>query len=191
MELYQCYKLLGLRSNATLEDINKAYKALALQWHPDRIDRENVQLQLQAQEKLKEINQARDSLRRSAEQQELNTQTRQQAKTNTRQTYPKYQDKYQKTYQSRQQTPDHSPSPNNQAMAELNTISPLVNSLPSSQVIKQKLVTIIAIASKHQIPTCLEPIYGAQIYEKNILKVKISARQILAMQILAMPFCIA
>ncbi|MFN5817545.1 MAG: DnaJ domain-containing protein, partial [Pseudanabaena sp.] len=68
MEIAQCYQLFGLTSNATLEDVNKAYKALAMQWHPDRIPRENVQLQLQAQEKLKEINYARDSLRKAAEQ---------------------------------------------------------------------------------------------------------------------------
>ena len=55
MDIKHCYKLLGLSSSATLEDINKAYKALALLWHPDRIPRENVQQQLHAQEKLKEI----------------------------------------------------------------------------------------------------------------------------------------
>ena len=76
MEIYQCYKLLGLKSNATLEDVNKAYKALALQWHPDRIPRENAQLQLQAQEKLKEINHARDSVRKAAELKESNLQAK-------------------------------------------------------------------------------------------------------------------
>ncbi|MDX2255659.1 MAG: pentapeptide repeat-containing protein [Pseudanabaenaceae cyanobacterium bins.39] len=116
MQIEQCYQLLGLTSNATWEDINKAYKALARQWHPDRIPRENVQLQLQAQEKLKEINHARDSLRKASEQQvshsSRHTQPKQDAgqgtqnyyqSRQTHQTY-QYQTRYQGRYQSKQQT---------------------------------------------------------------------------------------
>jgi len=112
MEIYQCYKLLGLTSNATLDDVNKAYKALALQWHPDRIPRENVQQQLHAQEKLKEINHARDSLRKAVEQKATTSQakysqkTSYQASSQTRQYYQhqtRYQSKYQSTHQSTSQ----------------------------------------------------------------------------------------
>ena len=104
MEIDQCYELFGLTSNATLEDVNKAYKALALLWHPDRIPRENVQQQLHAQEKLKEINHARDSLRKAAEQQESNSQARySQQNKQTHQHQTKYQSKYQSAYQSHSQ----------------------------------------------------------------------------------------
>jgi DnaJ-class molecular chaperone len=30
------YKILGLNANATQEDVKRAYKRLALQWHPDK-----------------------------------------------------------------------------------------------------------------------------------------------------------
>jgi len=43
--------------------VNQAYKDLAFIWHPDRIPKDNLRLQQKAQEKLKEINQARDQLR--------------------------------------------------------------------------------------------------------------------------------
>ena len=109
MEIYQCYKLLGLTSNATLEDVNKAYKALALQWHPDRIPRENVQQQLQAQEKLKEINHARDSLRKVAEQKAASSQAKYahqaspQTTSQTNRQYHQHQTRYQGQYKSAHQ----------------------------------------------------------------------------------------
>lgn len=57
------YRLLGLEPGASHEEINQAYKDLAFIWHPDRIPKDNQRLQHKAQEKLKEINQARDHLR--------------------------------------------------------------------------------------------------------------------------------
>ncbi len=61
--LDQCYRLLGLEPGASLEEVNQAYKDLAFIWHPDRIPEDNHRLRQKAQEKLKEINQARDQLR--------------------------------------------------------------------------------------------------------------------------------
>jgi uncharacterized protein YjbI with pentapeptide repeats len=62
-DLNQCYRVLGLEPGASLEEVNQAYKDLAFVWHPDRIPNDNKRLQLLAQEKLKEINHARDQLR--------------------------------------------------------------------------------------------------------------------------------
>lgn len=62
-DLDKYYKILELEPGATLEEVNQAYKDLAFIWHPDRIPKDNIRLQQKAQEKLKEINEARDRLR--------------------------------------------------------------------------------------------------------------------------------
>lgn len=62
-DLDHCYKVLGLKPGASIEEVNQAYKDLAFIWHPDRIPSDNSRLQQKAQEKLKELNQARDRLR--------------------------------------------------------------------------------------------------------------------------------
>ena len=63
--LEQCYKVLGLESGASLEEVNQAYKDLAFIWHPDRLPKDNTRLIEKSAAKLKEINQARDILRDS------------------------------------------------------------------------------------------------------------------------------
>lgn len=62
-EIDRCYRVLGLEPGASLEEVNQAYKDLAFIWHPDRIPKDNPRLQQKAQDKLKEINHARDQLR--------------------------------------------------------------------------------------------------------------------------------
>lgn len=62
-ELDQWYRVLGLEFGASWEEVNQAYKDLAFIWHPDRIPTDNPRLQEKAEEKLKEINHARDQLR--------------------------------------------------------------------------------------------------------------------------------
>ncbi len=62
-ELNYYYKVLDLKPGASLELVDQAYKDLAFIWHPDRIPEENQRLRKIAEEKLKEINQARDKLR--------------------------------------------------------------------------------------------------------------------------------
>lgn len=61
-DLTHCYRILGLRPGASLEEVNRAYRMLVLDWHPDR-HRNNPQLLQTAHEKLQEINHARDELR--------------------------------------------------------------------------------------------------------------------------------
>jgi len=48
------YKLLGLEKNATADEIKKAYRKLALKWHPDK----NPTNKAQAEEKFKKISEA-------------------------------------------------------------------------------------------------------------------------------------
>lgn len=62
-ELNYYYKVLDLKPGASLDMVDQAYKDLAFIWHPDRIPEENQRLRKIAEEKLKEINQARDKLR--------------------------------------------------------------------------------------------------------------------------------
>jgi len=47
------YQILGVRKNATAEEIKKAYRKLALKYHPDRTKGDKA-----AEEKFKEINEA-------------------------------------------------------------------------------------------------------------------------------------
>ncbi|MEL6319146.1 MAG: J domain-containing protein, partial [Cyanobacteria bacterium J06626_14] len=57
------YQVLELEPGASIEEINQAYKDLVFIWHPDRIPKDNARLQQKAQDKLKQLNQARDHLR--------------------------------------------------------------------------------------------------------------------------------
>ena len=53
---------LGLKSGASREEINQAYKDLVTVWHPDRFAN-NLRLQKKAEENLKEINAAYETIR--------------------------------------------------------------------------------------------------------------------------------
>lgn len=107
-DLDQYYRVLGLELGASLEAVNQAYKDLAFIWHPDRIPKDNLRLQQKAQEKLKEINHARDQLRLiRANVQNKNAQPQRSSKP----TAPRPHEKprrhhYQSHYQARDQHPD-------------------------------------------------------------------------------------
>ena len=58
MELKDYYQILNISRDASAEDIKKAFRRLALQYHPDR-NQENVR---EAGEKFKEINEAYEAL---------------------------------------------------------------------------------------------------------------------------------
>lgn len=57
MEYKDYYKILGVSKNSRTEDIKKAYKKLALQYHPDKNPGNK-----EAEEKFKEINEAYEVL---------------------------------------------------------------------------------------------------------------------------------
>ena len=55
------YKVLGLTKDASDSQIRKAYKVLALKWHPDKNSQTETQKE-QANKKFKEISEAYDVL---------------------------------------------------------------------------------------------------------------------------------
>jgi len=56
-KISRCIEILGLKPDASQEEVNQAYRDLAKVWHPDRFVG-NPRLQKKAEEKLKEINAA-------------------------------------------------------------------------------------------------------------------------------------
>jgi len=56
------YEILGVNKNASADDIKKAYKSLAVKWHPDRWANGTEEEKKIAEEKFKEINEANSVL---------------------------------------------------------------------------------------------------------------------------------
>jgi DnaJ-class molecular chaperone len=57
MDIRQCFDVLELDSNASIDDVKQAYKDMVNIWHPDRFSN-NPRLKQKAEDKLKEINEA-------------------------------------------------------------------------------------------------------------------------------------
>jgi curved DNA-binding protein CbpA len=57
MDIRQCFDVLELDSNATIDEAKQAYKDMVNIWHPDRFSN-NPRLKQKAEDKLKEINEA-------------------------------------------------------------------------------------------------------------------------------------
>ncbi|MGD1952701.1 MAG: pentapeptide repeat-containing protein [Leptolyngbyaceae cyanobacterium] len=62
-DIAKAYTVLELEPNASLADVNQAYKDLVFIWHPDRIPADNTRLRDKAQDKLKRLNDARSRLK--------------------------------------------------------------------------------------------------------------------------------
>jgi len=73
MDVGEAFKILGIESSATLDEVKQAYRDLAQIWHPDRHEN-NARVQAKAQEQFKQINLAYEtvaqSLKRGAGQQQ-------------------------------------------------------------------------------------------------------------------------
>jgi molecular chaperone DnaJ len=63
MDKHQCLQILDLTANASPEDIKKAYKKMALKYHPDRQEQSlSAQEKKQSEEKFKQISEAYELL---------------------------------------------------------------------------------------------------------------------------------
>lgn len=100
-DLDRCYRLLGLEPGASIEEVNQAYKDLAFIWHPDRIPKDNLRLHQKAQDKLKEINHAREVLRGVKSRDRIPTTQSTQKKPSSPPSY------YQSAQQKKPSSPDY------------------------------------------------------------------------------------
>ena len=58
------YKVLGITKDVTDDEVRKAYRKMALKYHPDRVAGMSEEMQRNAAEQMKEINQAYDEIKR-------------------------------------------------------------------------------------------------------------------------------
>jgi curved DNA-binding protein CbpA len=61
MDIRQCFDVLELDSNASIDEAKQAYKDMVNIWHPDRFSN-NPRLKQKAEDKLKEINEAYETV---------------------------------------------------------------------------------------------------------------------------------
>jgi len=61
MDIRQCFDVLELDSNASIDEARQAYKDMVNIWHPDRFSN-NPRLKQKAEDKLKEINEAYETV---------------------------------------------------------------------------------------------------------------------------------
>ena len=64
ISISECYRILELELDATEQEVDTAYRNLVFIWHPDRIPPDHLNLIKKAQEKLKRINAARETVLR-------------------------------------------------------------------------------------------------------------------------------
>lgn len=62
---YDPYSVLGIKSNATDDEVKKAYRRLAMKYHPDRVETMGEDIKHNAEEQFKKINQAYETIRRA------------------------------------------------------------------------------------------------------------------------------
>ncbi|NJL66066.1 MAG: DnaJ domain-containing protein, partial [Microcoleus sp. SM1_3_4] len=111
-DLDQYYKVLELPPGASPEEITQAYKDLAFIWHPDRIPKDNPRLLQKAEEKIKELNQAREQLRSIQRKTHGHTQQKTAHQQNSQYQNPQYRNPYHQNSQYRNSQQQHTQQQN-------------------------------------------------------------------------------
>ncbi|MDA3891724.1 MAG: TerB family tellurite resistance protein [Salinivirgaceae bacterium] len=63
-DMYVAYNILGLDKNATNDDVKKAYRKMAVEYHPDKVAYLGDDVQKSAKEKFQKINEAYKSIKK-------------------------------------------------------------------------------------------------------------------------------
>ncbi|HRS18749.1 MAG TPA: DnaJ domain-containing protein, partial [Bacteroidales bacterium] len=63
-DLESAYQALEINANATDEEVKKAYKKMAVKYHPDKVSNMGEEVQKSATEKFKKINEAFDRIKK-------------------------------------------------------------------------------------------------------------------------------
>ena len=58
------YKVLGVSSNASDEEIKKAYRKMAVKYHPDKVSQMGEDVQKAAKEKFQKLNAAYETIKK-------------------------------------------------------------------------------------------------------------------------------
>lgn len=58
------YKILGIEQSATDDEVKKAYRKLATQYHPDKVGYLGDDIKKSAEEKFRKINEAYESIKK-------------------------------------------------------------------------------------------------------------------------------
>lgn len=62
MDIERCYEILEVGPGASLEEVHRAYRDSVSIWHPDRFSESNPRVRKKAEEKIKQINAAYETL---------------------------------------------------------------------------------------------------------------------------------
>lgn len=63
-DIENAYKVLEITANATDEDVKKAYKKMAVKYHPDKVSHLGEEVQKSATEKFKKVNEAYEKIKK-------------------------------------------------------------------------------------------------------------------------------
>lgn len=58
-----CYSVLGISTNATDAEVKKAYRKLAMEYHPDRYANSSEEVRIRANEKFRKVNEAYEAVK--------------------------------------------------------------------------------------------------------------------------------
>jgi DnaJ-class molecular chaperone len=86
MTIQRSFEILELGQGASLDDVRQSYKDMANVWHPDRFSA-NPRLQRRAEQKLKEVNAAYQTLKAFLEERALSQSTLKEEADTRQQTY--------------------------------------------------------------------------------------------------------